>query len=69
MPARPTNGDFVVECVPESAHYVVRREGATISNHRFESYAAAIAFALNSADDHDAHAFVKGTAGWICLSR
>lgn len=67
MPTNPTQGDFVVERMPDS-DFIVRCEGITrIHLHRFASYEAAIDFALESADHHAAHAFFKGSDGWVCL--
>ena len=69
MHSHPTPGDFVIELRPESAYFVVRREGAaTILQRQFQDYMTAVTFARESADDRDVAAFLKTSVGWRCLS-
>ena len=68
MPTNPDHGDFVVERLPESAYFHVRRHGITnLLRRQFDTYDAAVAFALDSADAREAHTFIQSTDGWVCL--
>ena len=68
MHTDPTHGDFVVERLPTSARFVVRREGIPrLLQRQFDTYDGAVAFALESANASDAHSFLQSSDGWVRL--